>query len=78
MLTPPAGICVASAFRPSRTKPSFSLPTATGKVFEALNTPASPSSLITAPTPMAPNSCFAASAPRWPALWISLAATDSG
>ena len=31
-----------------------------------------------APTPIAPKSCFAASAPRWPALWISLAATDSG
>ncbi|GBC80888.1 hypothetical protein HRbin09_02138 [bacterium HR09] len=27
---------------------------------------------------MALKSCTAASAPRWPALWISAAATDSG
>ena len=27
---------------------------------------------------MALKSCIAASAPRWPALWISAAATDSG
>ncbi len=33
---------------------------------------------MSAPTPIARNSCIAASEPRWPALWISLAATDSG
>ena len=33
---------------------------------------------MNAPTPMAWNSCLAASAPVWPALWISDAATDSG
>ena len=33
---------------------------------------------MSAPTPMAWKSWIAASAPRWPALWISLAATDSG
>ena len=33
---------------------------------------------MSAPTPMAPKSCIAASEPRWPALWISAAATDSG
>ena len=78
MLTPPAGIAAESALSPSRTKLSFTFPTATLNVFDALKTPASPRSLITAPTPIAPKSCFAASAPRWPALWISLAATDSG
>ena len=78
MLTPPAAIWVESPLRPSRTKLSLNFPTATLNVFEAWKTPASPSSLTSAPTPMALKSWTAASAPRWPALWISAAATDSG
>ena len=77
-MDPPAAIVAESPFRPRRTKLSLSLPTAMVNWFEALKTPASPSTFTSAPTPMAPNSCMAASEPRWPALWISLAATDSG
>ncbi len=77
-MAPPAAMVGASLLSPSRTKLSLTLPTARVNVFEALKTPASPRSLMSAPTPMAPKSCIAASEPRWPALWISEAATDSG
>ena len=63
---------------PSLTKLCFTAPTLMATSFAARKTPKPSSSLITAPTNMARNSCSAASDPFWPALWISDAATDSG
>ena len=53
-------------------------PTWTTKSFDAAKMRSCASNWITAPTPIAWKSCAAAAEPRWPALWISLAATDSG
>jgi hypothetical protein len=78
VVEPPAEIVAASLLSPSLTTLSFSFPTASVNVLDALKTPPSPSSFTTAPTPIALKSRIAASAPRWPALWISAAATDSG
>ena len=78
VVMPPAVIFDEVSVRPSLTKLCLTVPTPISKSLPARKMPKPSSSLMTAPTPIAWNSCIAASVPRWPALWISLAATDSG
>ena len=79
-MIPPAATFGESSLRPRRTKLSRNRPTCRLNSFWSLKRPkpALETIRMRAPTPMARNSCSAASEPFWPALWISLAATDSG
>ena len=77
-MTPPVATLAESLVRPRRTKVCLTVPMPMWASLAARKMPKPSISFTTQPAIPARNNCSAASAPFWPALWISLAATDSG